>query len=621
MQNPQTNKTSSKGLLALKIVLIALNSQYVHTSLAIRTLQTALGKQKNLADIDVVIWEGTINEDWRENAAQLYSLKADIYAFSLYIWNIESALKIVNRLHILQPQALLIAGGPEVSFNALERLSSEPWHAILAGEAEITLPQLISELNSTSDFKERSERLASLNIAGLFTSFTKEQNPSFVAYPLVLDLDSIDFAYTSEELREKPQRIYYYESSRGCPFDCQYCLSANQKPVRFRSLDKVFTDLDVFIEAGVKQVKFVDRTFNCNTNHCLEIWRFLIRRAAEGATCTYHFELAAELINDEMFKVLRTAPKGLFQFEIGVQSTNPLTLGSVHRPNPLPQMQQNIRKLQTLRAQHIHLDLIAGLPFEDYTSFGQSIDWVAKLKPDMLQLGFLKMLHGSGLRESALQRMDIFSSEPPYEILSTNVLNHDQLIKLQRMADLIERYNNSSRFAYSLHYLEKHFDSHAHFYEQFDSFLQAKSYSFPCREAKMYQWLAEFSLDNGVCRKLILSNLCLDFCLWHSDDDLPYPLTEAVHEDKAEALKQLRYLIKTSSSAIAEIFEQWPHLRALAPRVFMRQIRGEIFRFDPQSIISGELKEAPPHALHLFLRYKTLFNQERVERLSLILPD
>jgi len=586
----------------MRVVIVALNSQYIHTALAGRGLLAAAQRDPGLAGCQLSLWEGHINEDWRSIAASLYREQGDVYAFSLYIWNAQIICQVAARLQQVLPLSMIIFGGPEVTFDASDWLAEYPWlDGVLAGEGEETFPALLRALLAQRQLQEITE----------IPGFVSRGNPGTPPQG-VCDLNTIPFPYTDDELRAAPWRIYYYESTRGCSFTCQYCLSAAQLPVRYKDLDIVLADLNRFIAARVRKVKFVDRTFNLYPERSIEIWRFLMQAASMGAETSYHFELAGELLDDAALQVLRIAPPGLFQFEIGVQSTNPDTLSAIKRPSNLAVIQTRIRQLQSLRGQHLHLDLIAGLPKEGWRETINSFNWVADLRPDMLQLGFLKMLRGSGLRETATERGDLYSPLSPYEILRTPGLNHDQLLQLQRMAKLVDKYYNSGKFSHIMRGLLPYAGSWFQLFLELDHFWEEQGYPTHAREVIFYQRLALFALQQGMPPEETYCRLGLDFCLWHRDEDLPEPLDQAVQKEKrSQVIRQVREALEPE-----QLQELFPYPVGISGKELWRMLRVETFRYDPDSLLTGVPKEAAAGVVQLFTLQRDLFGNSRARRRS-----
>lgn len=433
----------------MKVLIVALNSKYIHSSLAAWYLKAVCGDECG----KVLIAEYTINDIVDNILAGIYQEKADVVAFSCYIWNISFVLSIAENLKKVSRQVKIILGGPEVSYDSKKLLEDNPQiDYILSGEGENTFKLLLKHIDSGGNGIE--------SISGLTYRAGSEVkcNEGFM---LVDNLDGLPSPYTDEMLSTLVNRIVYYESSRGCPFFCSYCISSTFKGIRYFSLERVRRDMDRLMSAGVKQVKFVDRTFNCNLKRAKHIISYIIEKVCEirqkdpSYYINFHFEVAADLFDEELFDILSKSPKGIIQFEIGVQTTNSRTLELVSRKTDVRKVFYSIGKLKSLENMHLHLDLIAGLPEEDYCSFRNSFNEVYALRPEQLQLGFLKMLKGSRIRLEASRHEYVFRAYPPYEILGNKYLRFDELLKLKRIEDVLEKYYNSRRFVKTLEFLLK----------------------------------------------------------------------------------------------------------------------------------------------------------------------
>lgn len=415
--------------------LVAINAKYIHSNLAVKYLNNYCNKN----GFDTVILEFNINDNIDRILSDIFLTKSNVLAFSCYIWNIEMVLKICSSFKKMRPDSVIILGGPEVSYGATELIGTYA-DFIITGEGEITFCELLKYL------KREIKDIRSIH--GLIYKEGNEVMINSKREPIT-DLSIIPFPY--EDLCGYENKIIYYETCRGCPFNCQYCLSSIEKGVRFFPLNRVFKEIDFFIENKVKQVKLVDRTFNCDKERSLKIMNYIIDK--KGIT-NFHFEISPILIDEDFLSVAKSAPKGLFQFEIGVQSTNPDTLKSIKRNEPFNKIKDNIKRLQSLGLSHIHLDLIAGLPEENMKSFEKSFNNVYSLQPDMLQLGFLKLLKGSGLRADASKIGIKYHDHSPYEVISTDSLSYENIITLKNMEKLLNIYYNSGRFKKSIYYIE-----------------------------------------------------------------------------------------------------------------------------------------------------------------------
>lgn len=459
----------------MKIVLVGINAKYIHTNLAIRYLK---GYTKQHTRIPVETMEFTINQHLDLILREIYRAKPDLLGISCYIWNYEMVKALVPELKRLLPDCIISLGGPEVSYEPGDVLRETHGDLVLVGEGEKSFAALCEAAVSNSSWDR---------IPGAV--FYQEDELVHTPPPSPLDLDELPFVYSEKDIDEG--RILYYESSRGCPFSCQYCLSGGGSQVRFRSLEKVFTDMDFFLRMRVKQVKFVDRTFNCRKEYSMAVWRYLSKH--DNGVTNFHFELAAELLDEEMIDWLNTVRKGLFQFEIGVQSTHPETLAAIRRITLPDKLTPVIRGLQRGRNIHLHLDLIAGLPYEGYEQFGESFDYVYSLRPDQLQLGFLKVLKGSGLSSDREKYGLEHTAYAPYEVVRTPWLSHDELLRLQMAAEMVELYYNSCRYSAEEKYLAGLFDRPFRFYEALGDFYEAMGYHLaPHAKVEYYTILWEF---------------------------------------------------------------------------------------------------------------------------------
>lgn len=442
----------------MKIVLAALNAKYIHSNLAVYSLKAYAAEYARCLEIQ----EYTINQEAEEILAGLYRAKPDVLAFSCYIWNIEYIRELVEDIRKLLPGIKIWLGGPEVSYDAVEELEKLPAaDGVIVGEGERTFLELVKHYVNKEPALDRIRGIVYRKLAGDII----ENSP---AEPVILD--EIPFAY--EELTDFENRIIYYESSRGCPFSCSYCLSSIDKRLRFRSTGLVIQELQFFLDHRVPQVKFVDRTFNCSHPHAMEIWTY-IRDHDQGIT-NFHFEIAADLLNDEQIGLLKTLRPGLVQLEIGVQSTNPETIQAIHRKMDFGKVSEKVRDIRDAACIHQHLDLIAGLPYEDKESFIRSFNQVYALKPEQLQLGFLKVLKGSAMYREAARHGIIYRSRPPYEVLFTNWLPHEDLLELKGVEQVLETYYNSGQFQRTLEALEEQFTNAYEMYRQLALYYEEK---------------------------------------------------------------------------------------------------------------------------------------------------
>lgn len=439
----------------MKIVLATLNAKYIHTSLALRSIAGVCTRYAPQ------ICEFTVNDNIDGIIASLHKEKADVIAFSCYIWNIEKILYISQSLKEVNPTLKIVLGGHEVSHDSRDILEENPYiDFVISGEGEKSFPLLLDALSGNISLSE-------------VPSLTYRERGEILMTPLAIggDINEYPFAY-DDSIRDYKGKIIYYESSRGCPFNCSYCLSGDNRKVSFLDVDRVKKELLFFIENDVPLVKFVDRTFNADRKRALEIWKFIIENSKK--TC-FHFELAGSLIDDEAVALLETAPKGIIQFEIGVQSTNSETINATGRNIEFEKIKENVKKLLENDNIHIHLDLIAGLPFEDYETFKKSFDDVVSIRPHVLQLGFLKLLKGSRIRGEAEKYGYKFKQKAPYEVMENNFISFDELIKLKAIEDLFERYYNSGEFKRTMDFLFSKTDFPFEIFEKVYDYFEKKN--------------------------------------------------------------------------------------------------------------------------------------------------
>ena len=477
----------------MKILLTTLNAKYVHTSLALWYLYQFCKKDHS----GLVLREFNINQDLSWVCGEIYLEQADVVAFSCNIWNIEQVLIICRRLKAVAPDTVIILGGPEAAADPRETLAANPAvDFIVCGEGELTFAEWLRELKQSVPRWE--------NISGL--AFRSGQGIPVLnePRPVIPDLALLPFPYPREDLAQFRQKLVYYETSRGCPYHCSYCLSANEREVRCFPMDRVEQELLLLIEAGIAQVKLVDRSFNCNPERAKHIWRFLL--AHPGHT-NFHFEIVGDLLDEESLAILAAAQPGQFQFEIGVQSTNEETLRLIDRKMDFARLGDRVIRLRRQGRIFVHLDLIAGLPGEDYQSFAKSFNDNMTLAPSRLQLGFLKLLKGSGLREQAADFGYEFTAETPYEVLENNWISYRELLNLKVIEDLLERYYNSGRFERGFGYLMTRYSSPFQLFEALASWWKGRGYDqVSHREKDLYRYLIEFYPAEGT-EGVILRNL------------------------------------------------------------------------------------------------------------------
>jgi radical SAM superfamily enzyme YgiQ (UPF0313 family) len=446
----------------LEILLTTLNSKFIHTNLAIRYLNSFC---RDLANIQVE--EYTINNSIDYILKEIYKKDVDLVVFSTYIWNVDDTLKICKNLKQISSHIKILLGGPEVSYDFIEFMKKHDFiDYIIYGEGEVTFREFIEYF------------LGKKNINKIDGLVYRDNGNVIVNNPraLINDLNIIPSPYENIDKREYENKIVYYETSRGCPFNCQYCLSSTIKGLRFFDIDRVKRELKNLIDARVKQVKFVDRTFNANKKYALDIMKFIMDN--DNGYTNFHFEVTAHLIDDEMLEFLSTCKEGLFQFEIGVQSTNIDTLKEVGRVQNFERLSYVVNKVSSFKNIHQHLDLIAGLPFEDYESFRKSFNEVFDLDIEHLQLGFLKMLKGSGIRNNADKHGYVFKGYPPYEVLGNKYISYEEILKIKDIEEILEIYYNSKNFSLSIKYIIKNYYKEDSFkcFEDLAQFWEEKGY-------------------------------------------------------------------------------------------------------------------------------------------------
>ena len=464
----------------MKILLVACNAKYIHSNLAVYDLQAYAS---DYAD-HIVLKEYTINQQKDDIMRDIYLEHPDVVCVSCYIWNLSFVKELMADLIKILPGAYFWAGGPEVSYDAEKFLTeNSEFKGVMVGEGEETFKELAGYYveKNPQDLKD-------------MTGICYRDGDQIIhnGWRQIMDLSSIPFIY--KDLSEFKNRIIYYESSRGCPFSCSYCLSSIDKKLRFRDTETVKKELQFFIDNKVPQVKFVDRTFNCKHDHAMAIWKY-INEHDNGVT-NFHFEISADLLREEELQEMSTMRPGLIQLEIGVQSTNPDTIKAIHRTMDFEKLKGIVDRIHSFGNIHQHLDLIAGLPYEDYDSFRHSFNDVYALKPQQLQLGFLKVLKGSHMMEMCREYGIVYKTQEPYEVLSTKWLDYDHVLKLKTVENMVEVYYNSGQFQNTLEYLENFFQDAFSIYERLGSFYMEKGYGDVSHtRMRRYEILLEFLED------------------------------------------------------------------------------------------------------------------------------
>ncbi|MGN0405060.1 MAG: B12-binding domain-containing radical SAM protein [Bariatricus sp.] len=481
----------------MKILLTAINAKYIHSNLAVYSLKAYAEEQmqgtESGNDVRIEIAEYTINQQTDEILRDIYKRKPDMLCLSCYIWNLIYVEEIVCEIRKILPDVILWLGGPEVSYDAADVLSRLPEaDGVIMGEGERTFAELLMHYQTCS--RNQTEELSA--IPGItYRKFsggewTKEIGEN--DWRPVMDLSEVPFVY--HNMKDFENKIIYYESSRGCPFSCSYCLSSVDKCLRFRSLELVKKELQFLIDQKVPQVKFVDRTFNCRHDHAMAIWNYIMNH--DNGITNFHFEVSADLLNEEELELMSRMRPGLIQLEIGVQSTNPETIREIHRTMRFEEVARIVKRINSFGNIHQHLDLIAGLPFEDYESFGRSFNDVYALQPEQLQLGFLKVLKGSYMEEHKEEYELSAKSLPPYEVLHTKWLPYDDTLRLKGIEEMVEVYYNSRQFCYTLPYIIRLYESPFAFFEKLSCFYEERGMNLVSHSrAARYEILLEFAKE------------------------------------------------------------------------------------------------------------------------------
>lgn len=562
-----------------KIVLAAINAKYIHSNLAVYSLKANAGKYEE----DIELAEYTINHQKEEILAGIYRKKPDVVGFSCYIWNIEYVLDVAENLKKICPQVEIILGGPEVSYDAEKVLQRYPFvDLVMVGEGENTFREYVAFL-----LGEGAEKRS--DIAGL--CYRKEDGKAvFTAPRMPMKMDDLVFPY--RDLEQMENRIIYYETIRGCPFSCSYCLSSIDKTVRLRSLDLVFDELDFFLKNRVKQVKFVDRTFNCNHKHAYKIWEY-IKEHDNGVT-NFHFEIGGDLLREEDFELFRGFRPGLIQFEIGVQSTNLFTIEAIRRKMDLTELAEHVERVRSGGNIHQHLDLIAGLPHEDYDSFHKSFNDVYRMRPDQFQLGFLKVLKGSYMEEVKDEYEIRYRSSPPYEVLTTKWLPYEDVLRLKQVEDMVEVYYNSFQFQATMLAMENYHTDAFEMYQTLGGFYDKKGY-FGMKHSRIarYEILWEFLCEaewSEEAREILRQTLTYDLYARDYVKNPPAFVPERSHEYQQ---KVRDFLTKECEQpTVLSGYEKYQP-KQLFNMIYVRQFTVNI----PQLLKTGKVETGEAHSL------------------------
>lgn len=553
----------------MKVLLVAINAKYIHSNLAVYCLKTYAEKYSHAVKtgkVEVDYSEFTINQKLDEILEEIYLKKPKVIGFSCYIWNISYVKALMRELKVLLPDTDIWLGGPEVSYSKDEILADYPEAmGVLCGEGE----QIFADL---CDYYGDGAK-------GIFDSTPRKP----------IDLSELPFIYATEKrfpdgktefvendlfcsLRHK---IIYYESSRGCPFSCSYCLSSIDKTLRFRNIDNVLREVQFFIDQKVSQVKFVDRTFNCKKEHAIAIWKYLEEH--DNGITNFHFEIGADLLDDEEISILKKMRPGLVQLEIGVQSTNDVTIQEVSRKMNLERLKEMVIKLRSFGNINLHLDLIAGLPYEDFETFQKSFNEIYALQADQLQLGFLKVLKGSAIAQKSREYGIVSRHYPPYEVLYTDWLSFDEVLKLKLVEDMVEQYYNSGQFVFSLKYIQRYFNTPFELFQRLGEYYE-RHYEKNQKHARIDRY--------RIFIKFFEELLCKDSCFEEKRKvfceimifDLYLRENMKTRPDFAADMKEYREIFRRISKELAHTgehievisFETWKELKDLGVRIGKR---------------------------------------------------
>jgi len=504
----------------MKVLITAIDSKFIHSNLAVRYLKSFTRD----IDYEGKIKEFTINDREGRILEEIIKEKPDIVAFSTYIWNVELISRVANLIKRVDSNIEILYGGPEVSFDSRSFLKNNVGEYVIEGEGEKTYKDFI--LYKLGKVKLEDVRGLHYKINDIV--YSNEKRP-------LMSMDEIAFPY--EENEDLTNKIVYYEASRGCPFNCKYCLSSTSHGVRFLDIDRVLNDLMYFINKEVRLVKFVDRTFNCNSKFAMAIWEFLIQ---QDTNTQFHFEISADILKPQEIELLSKAPKGRFRFEVGVQTTNDEVLRNINRFVNFSDIKEKVLEIEALRNIDQHLDLIAGLPGEDYESFKKSFNDMYEIKPEEIQLGFLKLLKGSSMREDADKYGMEYSPYPPYEILKTDKISYEELLKLKKVEEMVDKYYNSQKFNHIIRYFERKFELPFDFYYSLGVFFEDKGYfSKNIGNAEYYKVFLDYSESvlqesNKYLKEIIRFN----YLIFNKKRGLPEFLRSDMEKEEEKSIKE-----------------------------------------------------------------------------------
>ncbi|WP_129600562.1 B12-binding domain-containing radical SAM protein [Anaerophilus nitritogenes] len=554
----------------MKILLTTLNSKYIHTTLSLRYLY-----QYCKDDFSMEIKEYTINHHTDYVLGEIYKDHYDLVCFSCYIWNVNHILEIVRNLKKIRPDMTIVLGGPEVSFDGRSLMEKEnKIDYIIYGEGEETFKELLSFIVDRKGKKE-----------GIKGIIYREDNKVYQneERPLIKDLSKIPSPYR-DGILEDENKIIYYETSRGCPHNCKYCLSSTVIGVRFFPIERVKRDLKLFLERKVKQVKFVDRTFNVKKSHSFEIMKYICEN--DNGYTNFHFEITADLLDDETINFLATVREGLFQFEIGVQTTYDQTMKSIDRHVDFHILSRVVKKISSFKNIHLHLDLIAGLPFESFERFKQSFDDVYALEPEKLQLGFLKLLKGSPIRKEEYLHEYIYREEAPYEVLQNKYITYEEILKLKMIEEMVETFFNSHVFHHSVQYIiNKFYNRSSQFYEELAAFWQEKGYHHISHAKNgLYEILISFYKENQFADEEIFTEILKFDYLMQGKGNLPYFFKKAQIQGFHERIHD--FLHKEEN-----VMKYLPKYKGVPAKQIIKKVHFDNFEYNIVKIIENPLTQ------------------------------
>lgn len=559
----------------MKILLTTLNSKFIHTNLAIRYLKEFV---KDLVEVDLK--EYTINNDLDYILKDIHKHDYDVILFSTYIWNVNDIVRLCHNIKKVKPSIKIALGGPEVTYDSESFMEKHSFvDYILYGEGELVFRDLVMYLKGQKSLED-VEGIVYRNNDEIVVTKPKE---------LLQNLDEIPSPYDHLNPAEYENRIVYYETSRGCPFNCQYCLSSTLEGLRYFSIDRVKKDLKALIDARVSQIKFIDRTFNANKKFAQEIMNFIMEN--DNGYTTYHFEVTAHLLDEETLNFLKDCKEGLFQFEIGVQSTNQKTLDAVGRRDDFEKLSYAVKKVASYRNIHQHLDLIAGLPYEDYASFENSFNDVFNLGIEHIQLGFLKMIKGTGIRNTAKEHGYRYKDYTPYEVLYNDYISYSEMIKLKDIEEILERYYNSKNFVLSMRYIIHNYyeQSPFKFFEEFATYFDENGY-FDVAQGKnqLYKILLDFYNDKINDKNELFNDILkYDYISLGKTSNLP----QIFNKEDVEDFKNRCHMFLQNEDNILKYIPQFENKPA---KHIIKYVHFEPFRFDILKLkedIHADIKE------------------------------